>query len=126
MYSALHLPRAQRLIWKWLETHPGQRPAVADLAVMASMRERELRSRLRRDHAATAQEMITYSCLTYAARRISEGMKVGKAMALSGFQDDDAFRRDFRDYLGCLPHDFRGRTIELLKDWDEIEPAMSA
>jgi AraC-like DNA-binding protein len=126
MYTHLHLPRAQRLIWHWLETHPGRRPMVADLARIAGMTTSGLRRGLHKDRAAKCRDMITYGCLTYAARRISEGMRVGAAMTLSGFHSEQAFRRDCRDYLGCLPTDFRGHPIEPLKDWDEVESAQSA
>jgi AraC-like DNA-binding protein len=85
------------------------------------MEELELRRGLQRDRAAPAREMIRYSCLTYAARLIASGIKVEAAISLSGYHNKTVFCRNFRDYLGCQPHEVRGRSFEALKDWEELE-----
>jgi len=36
-------------------------------------------------------------------------VKVEAAMRLAGFRNKSNFNRDFRDYLGCLPHEFKRR-----------------
>jgi AraC-like DNA-binding protein len=114
MDEHLHLPRAQRLIWRWLDAHPGMRPRVADMARMAGVSELELRRGLRHDHASTCRAMITYGCMTYAARLIADGMKVEAAMSLAGYRNKTVFCRNCRDYLGCQPHELRGRSINPL------------
>jgi methylphosphotriester-DNA--protein-cysteine methyltransferase len=91
---------------------------------MAHVGELELRRGLRQGHAATCRAMITYGCLTYAARLIGDGMKVEAAMNLAGFRNKTVFCRNCRDYLGCQPHELRGRSIDPLIDWDDIESAI--
>ena len=124
MSTNLHLPRAQRLIWLGLDSHPGVRPRVADMSRMVGVGELELRRSLRRNHAAPCRAMITYGCLTYAARLIADGMKVEAAMSLAGFRNKTVFCRNCRDYLGFQPHALRGRSIDPLIDWDGIESSI--
>jgi AraC-like DNA-binding protein len=114
MRQPLWLPDAQRLIWNALDQHPGRRPTMAEIARAVGMSELELRRVQQRHHAARVRDFITYGCLTYAARFIAQGEKVEWAMTRSGFHNRTNFCHEFRQFLGCQPHEFRGFKYELL------------
>ena len=98
---------AEELIWKLLDRRPGRRPSVDELARTLGTDARHLRVRLRADRCAPAREMITYGCLTYAARLIAEGVKIEAAMLIAGFHNKTNFCRQFREFLGCQPGRYR-------------------
>ena len=80
-----------------------------ELALACKRSSTQLRRDQKANRAARVRDLITYGCLLYAANLISKRTKCEAAMTLAGFRNKTNFNRDFRTYLGCLPHEFAGR-----------------
>ena len=107
---------AEQVVWNLLDVCPGRRPCVHELARAVGTDARRLRGSLRVNRCAPARELITYGCLTYAARLIAAGVKVEAAMLIAGFHNKTNFCRQFREFLGCQPSRHQpGRRLRATK-----------
>jgi methylphosphotriester-DNA--protein-cysteine methyltransferase len=87
----LELSNLQGIVWGFLETRPGVRPKMAEVAAKAEVSVLQLRRYLRRNRRANFREIRAWSCLTYAAWLIAGGIKIEAAMRLAGFHSRSNF-----------------------------------
>lgn len=90
------------LVWRWLDSHQGHRPAVRDIAAAIGVTERQLRHAWSLKHGHAAGEplrvQITYGCLTFALLEISRGCKCVAAVRAAGFKSLWNFNRQCRAF----------------------------
>lgn len=123
------LAASQGITWRLLEGQPSRRPSVDDVVREVGRSTLQLRRDVRR-HNALLQEclgslsaacpmrdVLTFCCVAYAAHLIGHGTKIDAARQLAGFQPEgkSGFNKQFRNYFGCTPQQFRdrGSTYEL-------------
>lgn len=104
---ALHVEKAQELVWSLIEQNPSRRPRVADLARELHTTSTALRRMQRRNRAAKLQDLITFGCISYAAETICNGGKIFAAMRIAGFRNKTNFNKQFYAFLGMTPSQYR-------------------
>ena len=90
------------------------RPSISDIAAVLGMSYRGF-CRHVESIKLSGRQIRSWCCITYAAHLIGSGIKVEAAMTLAGFRNHTHFNEQFRRCLGCLPREFRGKKMRLLK-----------
>ena len=98
------------LVWRHLESSPGERPRVDDLARALGRSGRRLRREWRNRGHESLRALITYGCLTYGSTLIRSGVKCEAAARLAGFRSYGSFSRDTRRYGVRRPSEFRQQS----------------
>jgi methylphosphotriester-DNA--protein-cysteine methyltransferase len=62
----------------------------------------------------TPRKVRAWCCVTFAEYLIGKGTKCDAAMSLAGYHNRTNFNKRFRECLGCLPSESRGRRSRLL------------
>jgi hypothetical protein len=86
------------LVWRHLDAHPCERPAVGEIARAIGMTERQLRRRWHAKRVEPLRSLVTYACVTYAWCLIARGTKTEAAIRLAGFRNRWNFNRQSRAF----------------------------
>ena len=109
------LSEIERIVWECLEEHPCTRPTMSEVATIRGVTALQIRRTNQRIHRvfgervheASFRDALTYSCVTYARRLITQGTKVEAAMRLAGFHQKTNFNRQCREFFAQSPRDWR-------------------
>ena len=106
-----------------LKRNSGTRPKIEDVARVLGCTAVELRRNYARHDrflnnlfgtgrvVATPRLALSYACVRYAAQLIRQGWKIEAARRQAGFHHKRAFNRQFVGFFGCLPSEYRARSM---------------
>ncbi len=90
-------------VLSYINSHPGESPAVDDLAEMAHLSRYHFMRLFKEETGESVHAYVRQRKLLNAARLIREGMKTMEAAELNGFQDYSVFYRAFKETFGTAP-----------------------
>ena len=90
-------------VLSYINSHPGESPAVDDLAEMAHLSRYHFMRLFKEETGESVHAYVRQRKLLNAARLIREGMKTTEAAELNGFQDYSVFYRAFKETFGTAP-----------------------